>query len=76
MLFLQFGLTPIQVGLVFIVSGAVYALTAPIFGYLCDYVSKPMYISVAGNFLSVFAFLLLGPADFLPFDTCEISFYI
>ncbi|ODM98602.1 MFS-type transporter SLC18B1 [Orchesella cincta] len=65
----SFGLTPLQTGLVFIVNGGVYALMAPIFGYLCDWISRPVYLMIIGNVLIFISFLLIGPASFIPFDT-------
>lgn len=66
---LQFGLTPLQTGLVFIVNGGLYALTAPLWGYICDYIRRPVYITIIGNFFIFTSFLLIGPAEFMPFDT-------
>ena len=35
----QFNLTPSQVGAVFIITGAIYALTGPLWGKICQYMT-------------------------------------
>ncbi|CAL8093259.1 unnamed protein product [Orchesella dallaii] len=65
----RFGLTPLQTGLVFIVNGGVYALTAPMWGFVCDWLSRPVYVTILGNIMIFISFLIIGPASFMPFDT-------
>lgn len=45
---LQFHLTPLMTGLVFVINGGVYALTAPGWGWLCDRVQQTKYITLVG----------------------------
>ncbi|KAF2352408.1 Major facilitator superfamily [Trinorchestia longiramus] len=59
-------LTPLQTGLVFVLNGASYALSAPIWGKLCDKGVPANIITLIGSITVVVAFLFLGPAPFLP----------
>ncbi|KAA0203699.1 hypothetical protein HAZT_HAZT007212 [Hyalella azteca] len=59
-------LTPFQTGLVFVLNGTTYALSAPIWGKLCDKGVPPMIITLVGALTVIVAFLMLGPAPFLP----------
>jgi len=53
----------------FVVNGGTYALTAPVFGWLCDRYVDPKVITVIGCLLVILGFCLIGPAPFLPFGT-------
>lgn len=65
----QFNLPPTLTGLMFIVSGGVYALTSPIWGRLCDTFGRPKLLcGIAAVFMCI-AFLFIGPAPFFPFKT-------
>jgi uncharacterized membrane protein len=37
-------------------------------GWFCDKVSQPKLLTLAGAVMNFTAFLLIGPAPFLPFD--------
>lgn len=63
----QFSLTPFQIGLLFVVNGAVYGLTTPIWGGLCDKMDIAKILCAAGAFFGCISYLLLGPAPFFPF---------
>ncbi|OXA37015.1 MFS-type transporter SLC18B1 isoform X2 [Folsomia candida] len=65
----RFELTPLEIGLMFIIYGAVYAITAPLFGWFCDRVASPIYVLLFGAILIFTGFLLIGPAPFIPIDT-------
>ena len=41
----QFNLTPTQVGSVFIITGAIYALTGPFWGKICQYMTERKVIN-------------------------------
>jgi len=58
-------LTPVSIGLVFVIFGAVYAITAPIWGLVCDRVREPTIITLCGGVCISLAFLFIGPAPFL-----------
>ncbi|KAG7163415.1 MFS-type transporter SLC18B1-like [Homarus americanus] len=62
-------LTPLKVGLMFVLSGSMYALTAPFWGWLCDKWVKPRFITTLGALLVVVAFIFVGPMPFLPLET-------
>ncbi|GAB6026949.1 hypothetical protein CHUAL_013620 [Chamberlinius hualienensis] len=62
----QFNLTPFKIGLLFIVNGAVYALTTPIWGGLCDKKDIAKELCIGGALFGFIAYLFLGPAPFIP----------
>uniref|UniRef100_A0A1B6CRM2 Major facilitator superfamily (MFS) profile domain-containing protein n=1 Tax=Clastoptera arizonana TaxID=38151 RepID=A0A1B6CRM2_9HEMI len=61
----QFGLTPIVLGLMFVINGGVYAITAPCWGWLCDNKISPKIVTLLGCILLFIAFSLIGPAPYL-----------
>ncbi|XP_071440047.1 MFS-type transporter SLC18B1-like [Hetaerina americana] len=66
----QFELSPVVLGLMFVVNGGTYAITAPCFGWICDRTSlPPKVITIAGCFLVSVGFALIGPAPFIPSPT-------
>lgn len=65
----QFNLSPVVLGLMFVINGGTYALTAPVWGWLCDKYSHPKVATVAGCILVVIGFCLVGPAPFIPYPT-------
>ncbi|KAK1120385.1 hypothetical protein K0M31_012366 [Melipona bicolor] len=65
----QFKLSPIVLGLMFVINGGTYAITAPAWGWLCDKYSHPKVATVAGCVLVVVGFCLVGPAPFIPCST-------
>ena len=64
----KLDLSPLQVGLLFIVNGTTYAISAPVWGRLSDRVFRPQVATTCGSFFIVVAFLLMGPAPFLPLN--------
>lgn len=65
----QFDLGPILLGVVFVINGGIYALTAPIWGWMVDKFLSPKVCSTMGCFLVVAGFLIVGPASFIPVET-------
>ncbi|XP_037082981.1 MFS-type transporter SLC18B1-like [Pollicipes pollicipes] len=61
----QFELKPVVLGLMFVINGAVYALCAPIWGWLCDHHLQPKVATAISAVLVTVGFALLGPAPFL-----------
>ncbi|XP_076371413.1 MFS-type transporter SLC18B1-like isoform X4 [Tachypleus tridentatus] len=64
----QFNLQPAVLGLVFVISGGVYALTTPIWGYLCDSGISSRFLCLTGASISFLSILLIGPAPFFSFE--------
>lgn len=64
----QFNLGPILVGVVFIINGGFYALTAPAWGWLVDKHLNPKWSACIGSCLIAIGFALIGPASFIPLD--------
>ncbi|GLG92742.1 MFS-type transporter SLC18B1, partial [Gryllus bimaculatus] len=65
----RFGLSPVVLGLMFVINGGTYALTAPCFGWLCDQRVLPKAVTACGCLAIVIGFSLVGPAPFFPMDT-------
>jgi MFS family permease len=65
----QFALTPVLTGLVFIINGGLYAVTAPAWGWLCDRALQPIYAGLIGAVTIFVGFLLIGPVPFIPVET-------
>ncbi|XP_055955226.1 MFS-type transporter SLC18B1 isoform X1 [Patella vulgata] len=62
-----FNLSSLYIGLIFLCAPGVYGFTAPIWGYLGDAKDWTAGMMIIGLFFSGIAYLLLGPAPFLPF---------
>lgn len=60
-----FNLSAEYVGLVFLIYPAVYAITAPLWGWICDVKNQPNCLIICGCFLYSASYLFLGPAPFL-----------
>ncbi|XP_050665572.1 MFS-type transporter SLC18B1-like isoform X2 [Leptidea sinapis] len=66
----QFNFSPVILGVIFIINGGIYALSAPGWGWLCDHHSvKAKVVTVIGHVFVVAAFLLVGPAPFFDMPT-------
>lgn len=65
----QFQLKPFQMGLMFVVNGAVYGLTTPFWGGLCDKYDVAKHLCAVGAMFGIVAYLFIGPVPFLPLDT-------
>ncbi|KAJ1523716.1 hypothetical protein ONE63_001550 [Megalurothrips usitatus] len=64
-----YELTPVVLGLMFVINGGTYALTAPCWGMLCDRVMVPKVATILGCLLIMVGFSLVGPAPFIPAKT-------
>lgn len=53
----------------FIIEGTTCALSAPLWGYLCDKVLSSNIVALIGALLSLAGFILIGPAPFVPLET-------
>jgi len=75
----QFHLSPMHVGMFFMLYGGSYALLNPFWGWMADKVSSKLVIAI-GAFLLGFGFLLIGPVPGLGLHTsyplCIISVVI
>ncbi|XP_059490056.1 MFS-type transporter SLC18B1-like [Neocloeon triangulifer] len=60
----QFNLTEIWMSGMFVLSGAMYAISAPIIGFLCDRNVSPKLLSLIGCAAVFVGCLLVGPAPF------------
>ncbi|CAH3980264.1 MFS-type transporter SLC18B1-like [Pieris brassicae] len=66
----HFNFSPVVLGLIFVINGGFYAVSAPAWGWLCDHPAvKPKYITSIGHMFVVAAFLLIGPAPFFDMPT-------
>ncbi|KAA0200569.1 hypothetical protein HAZT_HAZT007637 [Hyalella azteca] len=60
------NLTPLEIGLIFVLDGFAYAVSAPIWGLLCDRCLPERAATTMGALTATVAFLLLGPSPILP----------
>jgi hypothetical protein len=65
----QFELTSLLTGVMFIISGTLYAVSAPLVGRLCDLKVHPKKMMVAGSVCIVTSYILVGPMPGLPLPT-------
>ncbi|XP_049887797.1 MFS-type transporter SLC18B1-like isoform X2 [Pectinophora gossypiella] len=66
----QFKFTHVVLGLMFVINGGVYAVSAPAWGWLCDQPHiKPKYVTIIGCLFISGGFLLIGPAPFFNIPT-------
>lgn len=65
----EFDLSVMAVGSVFVITGAIYALTTPIWGKLCNKIDTRV-LCLAGAFMCLLGFVLIGP---LPMTHTEPS---
>jgi len=65
----QFGLSPVVMGLMFVVNGGIYAISAPVWGYLCDKKLPGKLVTAVGALLIAGSFVFLGPIRIVPFPT-------
>ncbi|KAG8225476.1 hypothetical protein J437_LFUL004477 [Ladona fulva] len=62
-----FALSPTAVGGVFVVSGGMYVISAPLIGRLCDKRMIPAVVAICvGHAMISISFFVIGPAPFLP----------
>lgn len=61
----QFDLSGFVLGLMFALSGTVYAISAPAWGRLCDKKCNPKFLSLIGCLINIASLLLIGPAPFI-----------
>lgn len=61
-----FGLRPTYVGLLFFWTGASYAVFAPTWGRIADRGFHHRYIVLLGGISVIIAFIMIGPAPFIP----------
>lgn len=65
----QFNLSPVTMGVMFVINGGFYAFTTPIWGKLCEKRITPALATGIGGIFLTISYLLLGPSPILPFDT-------
>ncbi|GLV39174.1 Vesicular monoamine transporter [Carabus blaptoides fortunei] len=65
----KFHLSPVVLGLMFVINGGTYAITAPGWGWLCDSRLHPKVATIFGAVLVAAGFCLIGPAPFIPYKT-------
>lgn len=71
----QFGLDTAELGTVYMVQFASYTISALLVGILCQ-LKMDAFIAFVGQFLTVFVFLLQGPAPFLPVKAAVWMVYL
>ncbi|KAK8773033.1 hypothetical protein V5799_012434 [Amblyomma americanum] len=71
----QFGLDTTQLGVVFMVQFASYTVAALALGLLC-HLKMDALCAFLGQFVTVFAYILLGPAPFVPLEAAMWMVYL
>lgn len=61
----QFGINTTELGVIFMVQFASYTLAALVLGILCQ-LKMDAFCAFLGQFVTVFAYIILGPAPFIP----------
>lgn len=56
----QFSMSAILLGVMFVINGGVYALTAPFVGYFVDKCKNPKIVSLFGSIFIIIGFSLIG----------------
>lgn len=64
----SFKLSPTMVGLMFLLCGGIYTLTAPVWGILIDRYHCSTAVMLFGSVMTVISMLLIGPAPFIPLE--------
>lgn len=64
----QFNLKPILLGMVFVINGGIYALTAPFWGWIVDKILNPKIASLIGSVMIAAGFCIIGPVSFVPLE--------
>ncbi|XP_063225439.1 MFS-type transporter SLC18B1-like isoform X2 [Bacillus rossius redtenbacheri] len=62
----QFGLSALATGMFMVISGALYTLSAPVIGRLCDTRIYPKKFIAVGSLLIIVSYVLVGPFPALP----------
>ncbi|XP_023221317.1 MFS-type transporter SLC18B1-like isoform X1 [Centruroides sculpturatus] len=65
----DFQLSGVAVGSIFVISGGIYSITAPGWGWLCDRGFNNKLLAIVGCALMGTCYVLIGPAPFIPLDT-------
>ncbi|KAL6724559.1 hypothetical protein Aduo_019439 [Ancylostoma duodenale] len=64
----SFNLSPTMVGLMFLLCGGIYTLSAPVWGLLIDKYHCTTGVMIFGSATTVISMALIGPSPFFPFD--------
>lgn len=65
----KFELSPLVMGFIFIITGGIYAVTAPVWGRFFDAGYEPKMFILFGCALDAVGFALLGPLPIVPYRT-------
>jgi hypothetical protein len=67
--FFQFDLHMVMTGVMFVISGTMYSVSAPIIGNLCDKWVPPKHVVLFGSVSIMLAYCLVGPLPWTPLPT-------
>lgn len=65
----NFHLSTSALGAVFLLLGAMFEISSPIWGRLCDTLISPTLATIIGGLLVSTAFLVFGPAPYIPLES-------
>ncbi|CAG5122705.1 unnamed protein product [Candidula unifasciata] len=69
----QFGLSTILIGLFFVIVPGIYAVTAPLWGYLSDTKDIQSPLLIGGSLVCTLGFIFMGPSPLFPFLPKQLS---
>uniref|UniRef100_A0A1I7XVW7 MFS domain-containing protein n=1 Tax=Heterorhabditis bacteriophora TaxID=37862 RepID=A0A1I7XVW7_HETBA len=64
----SFNLSPTMVGLMFLLCGGIYTISAPFWGVLIDKFHCSIGVMLFGSVTTVISMVLIGPSVFMPFE--------
>lgn len=71
----QFGIDTTELGVIFMVQFASYTMAALVLGILCQ-LKMDAFCAFLGQFVTVFAYIILGPAPFIPTEAAMWMVYL
>lgn len=71
----QFGINTTELGVIFMVQFASYTMAALVLGILCQ-LKMDAFCAFLGQFVTVFAYIILGPAPFIPTEAAMWMVYL
>ncbi|KRZ42823.1 MFS-type transporter SLC18B1 [Trichinella pseudospiralis] len=61
----EFSMSSLNIGLMFLIAGVAYCISAPLCGYFIDKLKCPMEFMVVGNILASAGFFIIGPSPLM-----------
>lgn len=72
----SFKLSPLKLGLMFVLNGATYGFFAPLWGWLSDKKVNPRVVVIFGAVVVTASFMMVGPAPYIPVEKITLPICI